>query len=172
MESMRQVLTLWKAGLIPISSVVAWADEEILRTDHPTQELLDLSLDGPEQCLKRAEFEFPVRPVDLNYATGFAFHAVSTALESYESCRAFANWSARFAIGENLDVPEVVLGYQLDHFLDDCGDDAAAVALVRDELPRFLPNSKEIVTEFVAQIPNLKFDTDTRACRSTGRYEG
>lgn len=165
---MRRVLTLWKAGLIPSSSVVAWADEEILRIDHPAQELLDLSLDGPEQCLKRAEFEFPVRPVDLNYLTGFAFRAVSTALESSESCLAFANWAARTAMGEDLDVPEVVLGYQLDHLLDDCGDDAAAVTLVRDELPRFLPNCRATVTEFMAQIPNLKLDTETQAFRSTG----
>ncbi|MEK8034863.1 hypothetical protein AACH06_28935 [Ideonella sp. DXS29W] len=110
---------------------------------------MDLALDGPEKYLKRPEFEFSARPAALSYLQEFSLRAVALDLESPEACRQFADWAACHAMGQNLDLAEVSFGYQLDHLLEDCRDSAAAIALVRSELPSLLPQCKVISAPFV-----------------------
>jgi hypothetical protein len=129
--------------------VVRWADAQVVAADHPPQEVLDLSLDGPEKCLRRAEADFPARPVCLSFSQAFALKAITTRLESEDSVLDFAEWVSRGAMGEDLSLPEVALGYQLDHLLSDCEDFNGAVVLVRSKLPSLLPACKLVAAPFL-----------------------
>ncbi len=169
MESIKRLLTLWELDLVSSEEVIGWADEELLKIDEPSQELMDLSLDGPEKCLRRAEYEFPARPTKLDYCAEFSFRVMAIDLASSSSCLKFADWALRHAMGESLGLPEVSLGYHLEHLIGDCHDSDAAIELIRQEIPRFRPKCAEYVREFLAPLSNLKFDADTLACRSIGR---
>jgi hypothetical protein len=149
MQSMEHILALWQTGLLSSSAVVGWADAEIRRSNQPSQAVIDLSLYGPEQCLKRPLSEFPARPATLNYVQEFALRALAVSLPSYESVLSFANWASRYCMGEDLSDPIVALGYQLDHLLDDCQDKQGAVELARKELPSLLPVCRRVSAPFL-----------------------
>jgi hypothetical protein len=151
MQPIERVLTLWEVGLLSSESVVQWADQQILQSDNLTQELIDLSCDGPEKCLQRAEFEFSARPVALSFAQGFALRALFTDLQSEESTSKFADWIARHAMGEDVTVPEVAFAYRVDHLLSDCNDREAAIAHIRERLPSMLDRCRSIASPFLEQ---------------------
>ena len=148
MRSLENTLALWVSGLLSSEEVVAWAGKEIIRLEQPPMELFDLVSDGPEKCLKRAEFDFPPRPTRLNYLQAFSVRAVSLNLASEEAVRQFANWAARSCMGGDLSNPLVQLGYQLDHFLDDCHDTEGAKTLVHTELPSLLDYCKSLAAPY------------------------
>jgi hypothetical protein len=89
MRSLENTLALWVSGLLSSEDVVAWAGKEIIRLEQPPMELFDLVSDGPEKCLKRAEFDFPPRPTRLNYLQAFSVRAVSLNLASPEREKRF-----------------------------------------------------------------------------------
>jgi hypothetical protein len=149
MRPIERILTLWRLGLIDSKEVVRWADEAVVSAECPTQDLIDLSCYGPEACLRRAEFEFPARPVPLTFSQAFALKALHTQLESEESVQSFADWASRQAMGEDLSLPEVAFSYQLEHLIVDCQDPVAAAALVRGQLPGMLPGCQRIAAPFV-----------------------
>jgi hypothetical protein len=148
MRSLENTLALWVSGLLSSEDVVAWAGKEIIRLEQPPMELFDLVSDGPEKCLKRAEFDFPPRPPRLNYLQAFSVRAVSLNLASEEAVQQFASWAARSCMGGDLSNPLVQLGYQLDHFLDDCRDTEGAKTLVRTELPSHLDYCKSLAAPY------------------------
>ena len=152
MQPMKCVLTLWRIGLLSGEDVVRWADNELLVSPQPTQEIMDLSADGREKCLKRARIDFPARPAALSYSAEFAIRACTASLDSDEAAYTFADWAARHAMGQPLELPEVNFGYHLDHLLEDCGDRVAAIALVRKELPNILPQCQAIAAPFLEQL--------------------
>jgi len=149
MRSIENTLALWMSGLLSSDEVATWAAREITRRDQPPMELFDLVSDGPEKCMKRAEFDFPPRPSQLTYLQAFAVRAVVLDLASDESLNEFANWAARSCMGEDLDNPVVQLGYQLDHLLDDCEDPEVAKPLVRTELPSLLGYCRSVAAPYV-----------------------
>jgi hypothetical protein len=136
------------SSLLTSDQVTEWAWSEITRLEEPPQELFDLASYGPERCLKRAVHDFPWRPSKLSYIQEFSLRALATSLDSHESVLHFAEWASRHAMGEDLSQPFVGLGYQLEHLLDDCQDQAAATALVRDELAPLLPHCQAIAAPF------------------------
>jgi hypothetical protein len=160
MRPTERVLTLWSVGLLKSEAVVRWADQAILDTDVPSQELIDLACDGPEKCLKRAQFEFPARPIALSFTQAFALRALSTDLESEESTFEFGQWVARHAMGEDLDLPEVVFSYQVYDLLVECEDRVAASAFIGKELPQLLTRCREIGAPFLEQAGALYLPTD------------
>lgn len=148
MRSLESTLAMWEAGFLSSDQVIEWATSELERIENPPAELIDLITDGPERCLKRPAYDFRARPLKLSYVQGFSLRATRTSLDSDESVLKFADWAARNCIGEDLTLPMVSLGYQIDHLLDDCHDQKAAMALVRVELPSFLPECREIASSF------------------------
>jgi hypothetical protein len=83
----------------------------------------------------------------------FAFLATSTQLNSDASALKFAQWASRNCIGEDLASPIVSFAYQIDHLLEDCRDQGAALDLVRTQLPSLLPECKDIVQALAQGIP-------------------
>jgi hypothetical protein len=148
MRPINRILTLWRVGLLDAGAVIRWADQAIEQAERPSQEIIDLSCYGPERCLELPESEFPARPVALLFSEEFSLRALATELESDEAVHKFAQWTAQHAMGERLDLPEVILGYQIDDLLDGCSDWAGAIALVRKELPDMLERCKELAAPF------------------------
>jgi hypothetical protein len=139
MRNIKDTLDLWVSGLLTAQDVTEWAGREIARLDDPPAELIDLAIDGPEVCLKRAQCDFPLRATKLRYVDEFAVRAVGLDLSAAGAVRMFADWASRSCMGEDLSDPLVVLGYQLDHLLCDHQDEDAAEQLLRADLPGLLP---------------------------------
>ena len=149
MRSIESTLALWVSSYLSSAQVVEWATKELERLDNPPPELLDLVTDGPERCLKRPAYDFRARPENLNYVQQFALRATRTRLDSDASVLKFAEWAARNCIGEDLDLPLVSFGYQVDHLLDDCRDQQATLDFVREGLPSLLSECQEVVRTLV-----------------------
>lgn len=145
MRTIETTLGLWACGYLSSEDVDAWAVAELDRTERPSSELLDLVVYGPERCLKRPSYDYPARPREFSYIEEFSLRAVRTSLASDDSVAAFVNWAGDHCIGEDLSLPMVELGYQLDHLVCDCHELEGAVALVREALPGLLPECQLVV---------------------------
>lgn len=148
MRSIDKTLALWAAGLLDSRQVVEWAGRQIAALDEPAYELIELVTCGPQACLKRAEADFAPRPCPMTYEEGFAVRALAANLDDLGSVMHFADWAARHCMAEDLGHPFVVLGYRLDHLIDDCGDKQAAAELVRAELPKLLSTCAQIASGY------------------------
>ena len=157
MKSIESVLTLWDLGLLSSDAVIAWADAQILNSSNPPIELIDLSVDGPEACLKRAAYEFSARPIKLSFLEEFSALALATDIFADRSALQFAEWAAYRALGEDLDEPFVMLSYRLFHLIDDCRDAVGATRLVQDELPMLIPRCESVAVPLLGQVPNNSF---------------
>lgn len=157
MKSITRVLTLWNIGLISSDAVIAWADEQILASSSPAYELLELSADGPEACLKRAERDFSARPLSLSFVEQLSAFVLATDVSSDAIVLGLARWAAYHCMGEDLDDPFVILSYRLDHFLNDCNEPSCAVQLLRAELHLMLPRCQSIAIPLLGQVPNNSF---------------
>ncbi len=156
MRPIERVIALWRLKLLTNEDVVAWADCEILRSDDPPQELFDLSLEGPSRCVRWAEFEFPAGSVKLPYATEFALRASAASLESKEQVLSFVHWCARSAMGEELELPEVAFGYQVEHLLCDRDESDEAVRYAQAELPKLLASLASVLAPFLEVLPEIQ----------------
>lgn len=157
MHPIERMLTLWHIGLLSSDAVAAWADDQILQASQPAHELIELSLHGPEACLKRPSYEFPVRPRVLPFHEMFSVMALRLDTSSDEETLQFAKWVACNAMGEDLAEPFVMFGYRLDDLLDDRADHLAAVRLVRDELPWMLSRCESLALPLLGVVPNNPF---------------
>lgn len=162
MNAIIAALTLWQMGLTSSDDVIAWADTEIVRSDVPTQELIDLSLDGPATCLKQAEHVFPPRPIRLSYQDEFRLRAIFVDLNSEEDTFQFVDWASRHCMGQDLSIELVILGYQFDHFICDCSDREGAIALAREKLPALKSESVTAGSNLLELVPNLKLNRTRR----------
>lgn len=131
------MLDAWDDGLVTDEAVRSWAGTELLAiTDNkevPTW-LLDLVQYGPQSLADvgldwRRSSGFNVR---------FAMRATRLDLQDRSGVEGFVLWLCREAMGQDLSDPEVMLGYQVDHCLDDLGSVELAVECVRGELPGLL----------------------------------
>lgn len=59
-------------------------------------------------------------------------------MEGDRAAKAFIKWVDRNCF-ESAEIPECLLGYQLQHLYSDREDVDAAIALLRDELPKLMP---------------------------------
>ncbi len=148
MRNIKDTLDLWVSGLLTAQDVTEWAGREIARLDDPPAELIELAINGPEVCLKRAQCDFPPRAMKLRYVDEFAVRAVALDLSAPEAVRAFADWASCSCMGEDLSDPMVVLGYQLDHLLCDCQDEDSAEQLLRAHLPDLLPRCRRAAERY------------------------
>lgn len=135
------MLDSWDDQLASAADVRAWAESELAAAPDaasvPTW-LLDLLRDGPARFADgshswRKRGDFRIR---------FALHATRVDLADRASVERFARWLARAALGEDLGAPEVMLGYEVDHYLDDHGDVELAVECIHESLPGLLPTCR------------------------------
>lgn len=128
------MLDAWDDGLITDEAVLSWAGTELLAITDNKQVpawLLDLVQHGPHSLVDvglewRRSSGFIVR---------FAMRATRLDLQDRSGVEGFVRWLGRSAMGQDLSDPEVQLGYQVDHCLDDLGSVDLAVECVRQELP-------------------------------------
>jgi hypothetical protein len=149
MRTIEQTLALWAASLMTSDEVIQWASNGVARLDQPPMELFDLVSDGPELCLKRASSDFSPRPTQLSYVEEFSVRACALSFESDDQVLKFADWASRRCMGEELSDAMVRFGYRLDHLLDDCQDNFAALVLVREELPLLMPDCNRVAGPFL-----------------------
>src|SRR5690606_20428329 len=71
METLSIALSLWKIGLVSSEELIAWVDAQIQMSDNPDEVLVQLSFNGPETCVNRPIYEFPIRPIELTFTEEF-----------------------------------------------------------------------------------------------------
>ena len=135
-EQLGVVLALWEDGVIPAEKVVEWADRQIehAETSALPAWLMELSLHGPVACFKNPLIRLP-QSAELSFLDRFAVRVVALNQNNTEQIETFVAWAARTAIGEDHELPEVELSYELDHLANACEMMESAVAKVRKELP-------------------------------------
>ena len=143
-EAISILLAMYALKFVTHEQVVAWADEQILACKQPDPLLLDLSLDGPERCLRLPQSEFPAKPLPLTYAQAFSAKALSLPLEDDLAVLDFAVWAAAKCMGHALDDALVQFGYLLDDLLADIERAPGAIGFVRERLPDMLPECRRI----------------------------
>lgn len=152
MESLSIALSLWKIGLVSSEELIAWTDAHIGVSNNPDEALVQLSLDGPDACLKRPIYEFPYRPIELTFTEEFGLRVSALNIQSEFEVNNFIRWATVKCMGENLDDPIVIFCYQLE---DRCTLEAQ-VAFLHNELPLLKSRSMSIAHSFYASVPSLK----------------
>jgi hypothetical protein len=132
-----EVIAAWEAGFLTDRQVADWAERLLLAIEDAAAIppwLLDLVERGAAACIELPGWY----PEPLSYLDQFAVRASRLQLEITADVEEFARWASRYAISEDLALPEVHFGYVLDHLLDDCRRMDLAVEHVRKELPPML----------------------------------
>jgi len=140
-DDARWILAAWRDRLLDDDDVRAWTHEVVDSTevdaDMP-EWLLDLCTLGATACMSKPSADFVYVPF-LEFRSAFSLHVQACNFRDRTEVDALVVWICQACIGEDLDQPEVKLGYLLDHDLTDCGrPDWARDALV-EALPALLP---------------------------------
>ncbi len=144
------IVGLWFEGFFNEKEVVAWADKNILEMDDDIYDpLIELSLKGPVQCVKKPSYEFPSRK-EFSFRERFAIRLTKLDLANHEDVKNFVTWVARNAMGEDHDTPEVQFGYQLDHYLD--YDEIDPVVHFERNVHEYLESSKAVVNSYLRRV--------------------
>ena len=115
-ETCERLLAWWILGCVTTEEVVAWADAQIQRASTGSKLpgwRIDLSLNGPDGFLKSHQPGYP-KPKDLTFLEKFRVLVEVTDPDNEKAVRHFAKWIARAAMGEDLDLPEVRVGYEVE----------------------------------------------------------
>lgn len=164
MNEIATIVGIWKEGLLSDEEVIVWADEWILESECPEEEMIELSLKGPGACSKKPSYEFPVAR-RFSFTERFALRAANLNLENEAEINEFIEWLVRDYMGENLDLPEVSLGYHVDHYAWDCDNKPLAVRYLKEEMVVLLPKCIEFVAGLEAHC--LTNQSTTRLRRRT-----
>jgi hypothetical protein len=125
----------WRVGLTSSEAVVEWADHQIAATlpeDLP-EWLLDLSMYGPDKCMRRPSRDFIEVPT-WSFERALAIRARLLNVEDDAQIEQFVRWVSRACMGHDLDARAVQFGYELEHVWGDCDRMDLAVQLVRTDL--------------------------------------
>jgi hypothetical protein len=136
-EDAQLILGAWRERLVTDASVISWADRVIasMAAAELPEWLMDLSVRGPARCMAGPSNEFLEVPF-LAFLESFAVRVSLLEVDATGQVDAFIEWISRAAMGEDLDVPEVKFGYQVEHLLGDCERLDLAREYVRTELPK------------------------------------
>lgn len=143
-EAISLVLAMYDLKLVTHEQVVVWADAQILSCERPDLLLFDLSLEGPERCLRMPESEFLAKPLPLTYAQAFSAKALLLPLEDDLAVLDFAGWAAAKCMGRALDDAFVQFGYLLDDLIEDSERAPGAIDFLRERLPDMLAECRRI----------------------------
>jgi hypothetical protein len=150
METTSLVLALWENGFLNEPAVITWADKQIKDSDSPSDFLIQLSLLGPKKYIRHLEPHFP-RPRPLSFKERFALRATRLTLNNKSDVKTFVEWVASAAMGNDLDDPLVIFGYQVEE-LWTVNDITDAIRYVRTELPKLSPLYKPIADEINEKV--------------------
>lgn len=164
MNEIATIIGIWKEGLLSDEEVIVWADEWILESECPEEETIELSLKGPKICSTKPSYEFPSGR-DFLFSERFALRAVNIDLENSAEVEVFIAWLTRACMGEDLDLPEVMLGYHVDHYAWDCDNKPLAIRYLKKEMAVLLPKCVEFVASLESQC--LTNQSTTRLRRRT-----
>jgi hypothetical protein len=138
------MLDAWEDRLIIADEIRSWAETELLAIADVASVpswLLDLVQHGP-QAVADTSHEWRRRP---GFEVRFALRATRLNLDDRPSVEGFARWLRGAALGGDLAHPEVQLGYEVDHYLDDLGNLDLAVQCVREGLPTLLERCRATI---------------------------
>lgn len=129
------LIDAWREGLASSEAIVEWADRQIAATptDDLPEWLLDLSMYGPDKCMRRPFQDFIEIPT-LSFERAFAIRARLLNVEDDAQIDQFVRWVSRACMGHDLDARAVQFGYELEHVWGDCDRMDLAVQLVRTDL--------------------------------------
>jgi hypothetical protein len=146
-------LTLWNIGIVSEQNLIAWADAQILAQDRPNCDLLEVAAKGAAVCLNRGSISTSL--LSLSYSEEFSIRSYLLDLKCDRAAAAFIEWVDRNCFG-SAEIPECLLGYQLQDLYSDREDVDAAIALLRNELPKLMPYCQAFAIPFLEQVPELK----------------
>ena len=135
------VLSWWMEGFITVADVKRWADVQIASIDplDLPEWLMTLSLDGPDSELgaagpQRQRLDFVAR-----------LHALVelTSPRDTAAVHQLARWVSCAAMGEDHALPEVSIGYAIDHAFA-YGSTEDAIELARQALRTLKPGCTAI----------------------------
>ncbi len=136
-NDIQKILAFQLGGFISSSEVVSWADNEILLFDGDDlpEWLMDLSGKGPKRFMKLFEPDYP-RPMELSYLETFRLMIEVTDPDHLDSLKNFTRWIAIRAMGEDINLNEVRVGYEIEHAIsyDNSGD---SIAMAKDVVLRY-----------------------------------
>jgi hypothetical protein len=143
--SCERVLAWWELRCISSEDVIAWADAAIADGSDagaPPPWLVELSARGPREFCASPDPEWP-RPRRLTYAERFRALVECTRPSDDDAVQRFAVWVADAAMGEDLTLSEVRVGYEVKHAFgySDSGD---PIEVARDAIRTFRPRCHEI----------------------------
>jgi hypothetical protein len=150
MNKISIIMGLWKEGYFSESEVVAWADNEILKNKGDLDDsLIELSLKGPMLCSKLPSYIFP-GPRKFNFSERFSIRLEKLNWNSEQSVNEFIDWASRAAMGEDLNIPEVLFGYCLDE--EFCYDGGNPLGFFNEEISKYKEKSKNVFKGIIAQL--------------------
>ena len=145
------LLALYRLGFLSKEKVIAWADEQLLNESEPFDYISELSLKGPDRCLKIPEHDFP-RARELSYNEEFSLRLVKLN-ENYDlEVDTFVQWVSRAAMGLDIDQREVHLGYLVDHYFLECEDLRFAHNYLKSEITALLPECQKTANSVWQEI--------------------
>jgi len=138
-DDARWILAAWRDRLLDEDDVRSWSAEmlEVIPAVDVPEWLLDLCTLGPIVCMNKPSSDFLHVP-ELDFRSALSLHVRTCDLENSGEVDALIAWICRACMGEDLDRPEVRLGYLLDHDLNDCGRPDWARDALANELPALL----------------------------------
>jgi hypothetical protein len=145
------VLALYNLGFISSDKVVEWADLKLINDSEPFDFISNLSLKGPDLCLKISVHDFP-EARDFSYIEEFSLRLVKLN-ENYDlEVDKFVQWVSTTAIGEDIDQREVHLGYLVEHYFLECDDMFFAHNYLKKEIVDLLPECQQLADSIWQEI--------------------
>ena len=163
MATLNIALFLWKIGLTSSDNLIAWVDNIILSSTNPEQELVELSLNGPDICLKRPSYDFLARPAALSFSEEFCLRASVLDISSMESINIFLKWATSYCMGENLDDPLVMFCYKLEDLGGTHNGSQKQILFLSENIQNLMPYCLEFANTIFSQVQGLKLNYEVRA---------
>ena len=162
MATLNIALFLWKIGLTTSDNLIAWVDNIILSSANPEQELVELSLNGPDICLKRPSYDFVARPAALSFSEEFCLRVSVLDISSLESTNLFIKWAESYCMGENLDDPLVMFCYKLEDLGSAHNGSKEQILFLRGNIPNLMPHCLKFANTIFSQVQGLKLNYEVR----------
>lgn len=142
MNRIPTVIALWQLRLLTSEQVVAWADQQISNGDPASDDLIELSTRGPDECSILQAHQFPPAKV-FSFEDLCLLKLGTIDSKNRKEKEVFVDWISRACMGRDLKDRFVSFGYRLDHLVDDCRDMSAAIDLLKSELPQFMKEARD-----------------------------
>jgi len=151
MSRIPTVIALFNMNFLTHEEVITWADKQLLNETELFDYISELSLKGPKMCSGLPECEFPPAR-KFTYIEEFSLR-LQKLNENYGlEVDDFVGWIAQAAMGLDIEIREVYLGYQCDHYFLECDDMKFANKFLKEELLTLAPKNKRIAEDIWHEI--------------------